>query len=152
MLADRNDHDRDYDDSDDSDDTNRQRHRDAAKSKRRSSYSGSESSWTDTGDLGEQLDEHDPVRLQLGSDIEDELLANVHRRHPKKHGNQKRVRIQDSNSHHRPSRSRSALINKEAIEVPNFDPPGPSRVERLLGTIMAGRTGSIHGLTGKALM
>lgn len=151
MLASRNDHDRDYDD-DDSDDTNHQNHRDTAKVKHRSSYSGSESSWTDTGDIGEQLaDEHDPVRLQLGSDIEDELLANVHRRHPKQ-GNQKRVRIQDSNSHHRSSRSRSALINKEAIEVPNFNPPGPSRAERILGTIMAGRTGSIHGLTGKALM
>ncbi|RGP61993.1 sugar transport stp1 [Fusarium longipes] len=151
LLASRNDHDRDSD-SDDSDDTNPQRHHDAAKSKRRSSYSGSESSWTDTGDIGEQLaDEHDPVRLQLGSDIEDELLANVHRRQPK-HGNQKRVRIQDSNSRHRSSRSRSALINKEAIEVPNFNPPGPSRIERILGTIMAGRSGSIHGLTGKALI
>ncbi|KAF5262098.1 hypothetical protein FOXYS1_7185 [Fusarium oxysporum] len=148
LLASRNDHDRDYDD--DSDD-NRQHRSDVAKSHRRSSYSGSESSWTDTGDIGEQLaDEHDPVRLQLSSDVEDELLANVHRRHPKP-GNQKRVRIQDSH-HHRHSQSRSALINKEAIEVPNFNPPGPSRAERVLGAIMAGRTGSIHGLTGKALI
>jgi hypothetical protein len=148
LLASRNDHDRAYDD--DSDD-NGQHRPDVAKSHRRSSYSGSESSWTDTGDIGEQLaDEHDPVRLQLSSDVEDELLANVHRRHPK-HGNQKRVRIQDSH-HHRHSQSRSALINKEAIEVPNFNPPGPSRAERVLGAIMAGRTGSIHGLTGKALM
>ncbi|KAH7224903.1 hypothetical protein BKA60DRAFT_450392, partial [Fusarium oxysporum] len=132
-------------------DDNRQHRSDVAKSHRRSSYSGSESSWTDTGDIGEQLaDEHDPVRLQLSSDVEDELLANVHRRHPK-HGNQKRVRIQDSH-HHRHSQSRSALINKEAIEVPNFNPPGPSRAERVLGAIMAGRTGSIHGLTGKALI
>jgi hypothetical protein len=148
LLASRNDHDRDSDD--DSDDS-QHRHPNGAKPHRRSSYSGSESSWTDTGDIGEQLaDEHDPVRLQLSSDVEDELLANVHRRHAK-HGNQqKRVRIQDS-SHHRHARSRS-LINKEAIEVPNFNPPGPSRAERLIGTIMAGRAGSIHGLTGKALM
>ncbi|KAM0249131.1 hypothetical protein ACHAP5_003071 [Fusarium lateritium] len=148
LLASRNDHDRD---SDDDSDESQHRHPNGAKPHRRSSYSGSESSWTDTGDIGEQLaDEHDPVRLQLSSDVEDELLANVHRRHAK-HGNQqKRVRIQDS-SHRRHARSRS-LINKEAIEVPNFNPPGPSRAERLIGTIMAGRAGSIHGLTGKALI
>ncbi|KAF5021434.1 hypothetical protein F66182_6528 [Fusarium sp. NRRL 66182] len=146
LLASRNDHDRDYDDDDSYSDDNRP---DAAKPHRRSSYSDSESSWTDTGDIGERLaDDNDPVRLHLSSDVEDELLANVRR---PKHGNrQKRVRIQDASHHH--SRARSALIDKEAIEVPNFNPPGPSRAERVLGAIMAGRAGSIHGLTGKALI
>ncbi|RMJ14938.1 hypothetical protein CDV36_005377 [Fusarium kuroshium] len=135
------DHDRDYD----------YQHPDAARSQRRRSYSGSgsESSWTDTGDIGEQLADNDPVRLQLSTEIEDELLAGVQRRH--KNHNQKRVRIQDSHHRHH-SRSHSALIDKEAIEVPDFNPRGPTRGERIIGTIMSGRTGSIHGLTGKPLL
>ncbi|UZP41969.1 hypothetical protein NXS19_009785 [Fusarium pseudograminearum] len=117
LLASRSDHDRDYDD-DDSDDTNPDRHHDVAKSKRRSSYSGSESSWTDTGDIGEQLaDEHDPPTSTVGNP--------------------------------------STAIKREfefRIQILITVLPGPSRVERILGTIMAGRTGSIHGLTGKALI
>lgn len=136
------DHDRDYD----------YQHPDAAGSQRRRSYSGSgsESSWTDTGDIGEQLADNDPVRLQLSTEIEDELLAGVQRRHNKNH-NQKRVRIQDSHHRHH-SRSRSALIDKEAIEVPDFNPRPPTRGERIIGAIMSGRSGSIHGLTGKPLL
>ncbi|EGR48782.1 uncharacterized protein TRIREDRAFT_107445, partial [Trichoderma reesei QM6a] len=42
------------------------------------------SSWTDTGDIGDQYaDDNDPVRIQLPADIEDELLASVHRRQSK---------------------------------------------------------------------
>jgi len=38
--------------------------------------SGSESSWTDTGDIGEQpADEHDPVRLQLPDELAADLEA-----------------------------------------------------------------------------
>ncbi|PTB66460.1 hypothetical protein BBK36DRAFT_1102468, partial [Trichoderma citrinoviride] len=44
------------------------------------------SSWTDTGDIGDQYgDDTDPVRIQLPADIEDELLASVQRRQSKPH-------------------------------------------------------------------
>ncbi|KAF9878520.1 hypothetical protein CkaCkLH20_04012 [Colletotrichum karsti] len=117
--------------------------------------SGSESSWTDTGDIAEQLaDEEDPLRIQLASDIDDELLAGVHKRHPSHHKNQKpkRVRIQlDDHARHDSSPSRRGEIDKEAIEVPDIAQPRPTRAERVIGLIMSGGH-SIHGLTGKALI
>ncbi|KAF7559209.1 hypothetical protein G7046_g4930 [Stylonectria norvegica] len=113
-----------------------------------SSSSGSESSWTDTGDIGEQLADDDPLRLQLSSEVEEELLAGVQRRHAK----HKKVRIQASSPRrHQRNRSRPIVIDKEAIEVPDFTPLRPSRAERYIGTIMSGGQ-SIHGLTGKALL
>ncbi|KAI5467010.1 hypothetical protein BGZ63DRAFT_398625 [Mariannaea sp. PMI_226] len=118
--------------------------------RRHPSDSGSESSWTDTGDIGDQLDDNDPVRLQISHDIEEELLAGVQRRH---NPNKKRVRIQDDPRRRRQSHSRSPItIDKEAIEIPHVSPRRPSRGERCIGAIMAGHTGSIHGLTGKALL
>ncbi|KAI8305145.1 MFS glucose transporter mfs1 [Colletotrichum sp. SAR11_240] len=113
-----------------------------------------ESSWTDTGDIAEQLDhEEDPLRLQLGSDIEDELLAGVHKRHPShKQTKPKRVRIQlDSPNRHDRSPTRRGVVNKEAIQVPDIAQPRPTRAERVIGLIMSGGQ-SIHGLTGKALI
>ncbi|KAF4584350.1 sugar porter (SP) family MFS transporter [Ophiocordyceps camponoti-floridani] len=111
----------------------------------RLSESESESSWTDTGDIGDQLaDDNDPVRLQLPDDIEDELLARVQKRH------QKRVRIRH------PSPRRSPLlpcvVDKEAIDIPDVICPRPSFAERCIAAAMSGRSGSIHGLTGKALL
>ncbi|KAM0481393.1 hypothetical protein ACHAPX_003499 [Trichoderma viride] len=117
------------------------------------------SSWTDTGDIGDQFgDEHDPVRIQLPQDIENELLAGVQRRqlnNPlyslKSPG--KKVRIHDPSPHRRNhSFSPSPGIDKEAIEPPNARPRPPNRAERCIGAIMAGSSGSIHGLTGKALL
>jgi hypothetical protein len=125
--------------------------RHSSSSSSKNSLSGSES-WTDTGDIGEQHDtDADPLRLQLPRDIEDELLANTSRRslkHPKK------VRIQDPSPQrrHRGSYSPSGLIDKEAIEIPFVPPRKPSRVDRCVGFIMSGRSGFIHGLTGKPLL
>lgn len=115
---------------------------------RRDSYSSEGSSWTDTGDIGEQKGEDDdPVRLQLSNDIEDELLAGVQHRSRRSH---KKVRIQDPS----PGRSRSpkVVIDKEAIEIPHCVRPPPTRSDRCLGFIMAGRTGAATGLTGRALL
>lgn len=108
------------------------------------SLSSTESSWTDTGDIGEQHADDDPLRLQLDNDVEEQLLAGVrrHTKHPKK------VRIHDPTPH----RSRSDTIDKEAIQIPSAERRPPSRAERCLGTVMSGRNGSIHGLTGKALL
>ncbi|KFA49623.1 hypothetical protein S40293_06627 [Stachybotrys chartarum IBT 40293] len=119
---------------------------------RRLSSSDSESSWIDSGDIGEQLadDADDPLRIQLSHELEEELLARVPRR-PKKQ--QKKVRIYDPSPKRRSrSRSTSGLIEKEAIEIPTPRTKPPSRAERCIGTVMSGRSGSIHGLTGKALV
>lgn len=117
-------------------------------SARRSSF-GSESSWTDTGDIGEQLDEDDPVRLQLPDTVEDELLAGVSGRQRR----QKKVRIYEpSPKRYDRSSSRPRTIDKEAIQIPNVRPPRPSVGQRFVGFIMAGPSGAIHGLTGKALL
>ncbi|KND94385.1 High-affinity glucose transporter [Tolypocladium ophioglossoides CBS 100239] len=113
--------------------------------------SGSESSWTDTGDIGERHgDENDPVRLQLPDELEEELLAGVQKRQPRHH---KKVRIHDPSPHrYERAQPRSRVIDKEAIEVPHVTPRRPSRAERCIGAIMSGRSGNIHGLTGKALL
>lgn len=109
----------------------------------------SESSWTDTGDIGDQLDDHDPVRLQLPDDVEEELLAGVNgqQRRPKK------VRLREPLPQHRdPSLSRTGTLDKTAIQIPAVRPRPPSRAQRFVGGIMAGSSGAVHGLTGQALM
>jgi hypothetical protein len=123
----------------------------AASNHRRLS-SGSESSWTDTGDIGDQLgDEHDPVRLQLPEELEQELLAGVQKRQPKQQ--HKKVRIRDpSPGRYDRSQSLPRIIDKEAIEIPEPRIRPPPRAERCIGAIMSGQSGSIHGLTGKALL
>ena len=115
------------------------------------SDSGSDSSWTDTGDIGERkADDDDPVRLQLSNDVEEELLAHVQNRHRK---SQKKVRIQGSSpGPYDRSPTGRAAIDKEAIEVPRFVPPAPARSARCIGFIMSGRSGAAKGLTGKALL
>ncbi|KZL69728.1 hexose transporter [Colletotrichum tofieldiae] len=116
---------------------------------------GSESdSWTDTGDIVEQLaDEEDPLRIQLASDVDDELLAGVHKRHPShtKPSKKKRVRIQLSPDRRGSSPSRRGAVDKEAIEVPDIPQPRPTRAQRVIGLVMSGGS-SVHGLTGRALI
>lgn len=111
-------------------------------------------SWTDTGDIAEQLGEEDPLRKRLGDRLDDEILAGALRRdHARKQT--KRVRYQRDLPHHhgrdRPS-TRSGVLAKEAISIPDAAPHRPSRVERWLASIMSGGASSIHGLTGKPLM
>ncbi|RNJ57131.1 hypothetical protein D7B24_006407 [Verticillium nonalfalfae] len=113
--------------------------------------SGSESSWTDTGDIAEQLGDEDPLRFQLDHDADDELLAGLARRHTKSHNPQKRVRIQPPAGHAHRSPSRPGPVDKEAIEVPRIQKPRPTLTLRALGFIMTGGR-SVHGLTGKALV
>ena len=111
--------------------------------------SGSESSWTDTGDIGVQKgDDDDPVRLQLSDDIEEELLAGVQQRSRNSH---KRVRIQSASPGPH-GHSPRAVIDKEAIEVPRVIPPTPPVGARCIGFIMSGRSGAAKGLTGKPLL
>lgn len=107
-------------------------------------------SWTDTGDIAEQLAAEDPLRLHLAdTSLNDELLAGVADQKRSRH---KRVQFRRSVSEHSQQRSRlqSGVISKEAIEIPDIGPRRPSRGARLLAAIMPG-TG-IHGLTGKPLL
>ncbi|KAG5918975.1 hypothetical protein E4U42_006685 [Claviceps africana] len=114
--------------------------------------SGSESSWTDTGDIGDQpADDNDPVRPKLPDELDQELLAGLHKCPSKQ---PKKVRIEVP-SPQRSCRSQSpprVLIDKEAIEIPSINRRRPSRAERCIGAVMSGQSGSIHGLTGKALI
>jgi hypothetical protein len=118
---------------------------------RRSDDSADSDSWTDTGDLAEQLaDEEDPLRKTLAdTSLNDDLIAGVLKRHPK---HNKRVQFRHSVDEHSVSRSISnlGLIDKEAIQIPNVPPRHISRGERIIAAIMPG-TG-LHGFTGKALM
>ena len=117
-------------------------------SARRSSF-GSESSWTDTGDIGDQLDDHDPVRLRLPDDVEDEILSGVSGRQRR----QKKVRIYEPSSRRRDrSTSHTGLVDKGAIRIPTVRPRRPTIVHRWLGSIMSGSSGSATGLTGQALV
>lgn len=111
---------------------------------RRRSTDSSESSWTDTGDIAEQLGDEDPLRYTLSHETDDELLAGLNRRHPK----QKRVRIQPPPGH---DDHAHGGIDKEAIEVPRITPKRQSLTLRVIGFIMTGGR-SLHGLTGKALI
>ncbi|KAI1187856.1 sugar transporter STL1 [Nemania serpens] len=118
---------------------------------RRSDDSAGSDSWTDTGDLAEQLaDEEDPLRKSLAdTSLHDDLLSGVLRRHPKHH---RRVQFKRSVDEHRLSRSASGsvLLNKEAIQIPDVPPRHISRGERCVAAIMPG-TG-VNGFTGKALI
>ncbi|KAG5987127.1 hypothetical protein E4U52_007884 [Claviceps spartinae] len=112
--------------------------------------SGSEPSWTDTGDIGDQpADDNDPVRLQLPDELEKELLPGVQKRSSKHH---KKVRIDDDLPHYHSQSIPPVLVDKEAIKIPHIQPRRPSRTERCIGAVMSGQSGSIHGLTGKALI
>ncbi|KAI0972907.1 sugar transporter-domain-containing protein [Xylaria arbuscula] len=108
-------------------------------------------SWTDTGDLAEQLaDEEDPLRKSLvDTSLHDDLISGVLKRHPKHH---KRVQFKRSVDEHsyEHSRSNSGLVDKEAIQIPDIPPRHISRGERCIAAIMPG-TG-VHGFTGKALV
>ena len=117
------------------------------------------SSWIDTGDIGEQLDDEDPLRQRLSDTLDDDILAGALKRHPKRHkhhSSRKRVHYEDGGrSSSRSSRSTSrhaGIINKEAIHIPNAAHRHVTRAERIIATIMTGSRSSIHGLTGKPLL
>ncbi|KAH8159457.1 hypothetical protein CIB48_g8795 [Xylaria polymorpha] len=117
---------------------------------RRSDDSADSDSWTDTGDLAEQLaDEEDPLRKSLAdTSLKDDLISGAFKRHPKHNRRVQFKRSVDEHSYH--SRSNSCLVDKEAIQIPDVPPRRISRGERCIAAIMPG-TG-IHGFTGKALI
>ncbi|KAK4142990.1 uncharacterized protein C8A04DRAFT_37863 [Dichotomopilus funicola] len=110
------------------------------------------SSWTDTGDIAEQLADEDPLRQRVNDDG-DSSLAGAFKKNSNKKNKKVRYREPVSSSGSSRSTSRHAgVIDKEAIQVPTIGNRRASRAERLLATIMTGGSGSIHGLTGKPLL
>lgn len=120
-------------------------------------YSESEeddSSWTDTGDIAEQLADDDPLRERAAQALGDDALAGSLKK-KRSHGrSSKRVRYSEplSSGSSRSASQHIDAIDKEAIQVPNIGNRKASRAERLLAAIMTGGSGSIHGLTGKPLL
>ncbi|KAI1343997.1 sugar transporter-domain-containing protein [Xylariaceae sp. FL0016] len=107
-------------------------------------------SWTDTGDLAEQLaDEEDPLRKSLAdTSVADDLLSGSLRRHPK----HKRVQFKRSVDEHSPVRSvyHGGGVDKEAIPIPDIPNRRRTRAERCIAATMPGA--GPQGFTGKALI
>ncbi|RYP06807.1 hypothetical protein DL764_002919 [Monosporascus ibericus] len=103
----------------------------------------SDFSWSDTGDIAEQLaDEEDPLRIKL-ADIaagdEDGLLAGIHKRHPSRL-KPKHVQFKSSVSDHGERRpgAHAGVVSKESIEIPDVAPRPNSRARRFIAAIMPG--------------
>ncbi|KAL1841035.1 hypothetical protein VTJ49DRAFT_7466 [Mycothermus thermophilus] len=120
------------------------------------------SSWTDTGDISEQLAAEDPLRERVSKALGgDDPLADAiggsssnSRKHTGRQSKRVRHRSSSSSSSDRSrsssSRRRHPGIVKEAIRIPDTVPHRrPSCAERLLAAIMMGGRSPIHGLTGK---
>ncbi|KAL1885999.1 Ribulose bisphosphate carboxylase large chain, partial [Ceratocystis pirilliformis] len=108
----------------------------------------SSESWTDTGDIAEQLDDEDPLRDCIADDPHDEILHGVKR--PLK---KKRRRNHTNTRSWSPTHDniRRESIDKESIVVPSFiGHRTPGSLERLFVSIMG--SNPIHGLTGKPLI
>lgn len=118
-------------------------------------------SWVSTGDIGEQIDAEDPLRARLNDTLDESALAGL-KHLPRNHAHssnsastrreKKHVRIHEDPDHHRRSHRHSSgqagVVNKEAIEIPEPISRRPSRVARLISSIMPGS----KGFTGKPLM
>lgn len=110
------------------------------------SSTGSESSWSDTGDLAEQLaDAEDPLQIKLRESLDDQIFRGSSRR--SKH---KKLRYH-SDVEHREEKGHPGIV-KEDIEIPEPPLRQISRVEHLLAAIMSGGERQMRGLTGKSLV
>ena len=112
-----------------------------------SDFSDSDLSWTDGGDIAEQLpDADDPLRIRLADTSigdDDGLLAGIHKRHPgRPKSKSKRVHFKTSFSDHggSPGQHRflrhAGVVNKEAIQIPDVAPRPSSGASRFLTAIM----------------
>jgi hypothetical protein len=119
---------------------------------RRSSLSRSDSadsdfgSWSDTGDLAEQLADEDPLQIKLRASLEEEVFGTVRRG-----SRPKRVRYLDRFETGGQKEHHPGLV-KEEIEIPNPAPRYIGRAEHILAAIMTGGERQMHGLTGKPLV
>ena len=113
----------------------------------RSSSPGSEfDSWSDTGDLAEQLGEEDPLSIRLQETLDSQGLGRPSRRGSRP----KRVHYQED--YETEPKSYHPGLVKEDIEIPEPGPRYISRAEHILAAIMSGGERQMHGLTGKPLV
>ncbi|KAI9651159.1 Ribulose bisphosphate carboxylase large chain [Ciborinia camelliae] len=113
----------------------------------RSSSPGSEFSWSDTGDLAEQLaDEEDPLQIRLRASLDEEVFGGSSKRQKRK-----RVRYNDDTNGKQEKHYNPGLV-KEDIEIPDPGPRRISRTEHILAAVMAGGERQMHGLTGRPLV
>jgi hypothetical protein len=112
----------------------------------RSSSPSSEFSWSDTGDLAEQLaDAEDPLRIQLPAYLGDQVFGGSSRRPTRR-----KIRYNASEAVER--KEYHPGLAKEEIEIPNPAPRYITRGEHILAAIMSGGERQMHGLTGKPLV
>lgn len=115
----------------------------------RSSSPTSEFSWSDTGDLAEQLaDAEDPLHIELRASLDEEVFGGSSRR-TKRHN--KKVRYQDVSEAAGRKEYHPGLV-KEEIEIPTPAPRYITRAEHIIAAAMSGGERQMHGLTGKPLV
>lgn len=105
------------------------------------------SSWSDTGDLGDQFaDEEDPLSLRLQETLEEGSLGRSSaRRHKKVHYRKGHEVFGEELKDH-------AGFAREDIEIPNPRPRSITRFEHILAAIMSGGERQLNGLTGRPLV
>ncbi|KAH8820468.1 MFS sugar transporter-like protein [Xylogone sp. PMI_703] len=114
-----------------------------------SSSPGSEFSWSDTGDLAEQLaDEEEPLNRKLRETFEDEVFGDS----PKRRARQKRVHYPSDLDDFEEKEDQAGFVSKGDIEIPNPQPRQITRAEHIIAAIMNGGERQMHGLTGRALV
>ncbi len=114
----------------------------------RSSSPSSEFSWSDTGDLAEQLaDAEDPLRIKLRASLDEEVFGETSRQPTRHH---KKVRYHDSENSE-PKEYHPGLV-KEEIEIPTPAPRYITRAEHIIAAAMSGGERQMHGLTGRPLV
>ncbi|KAG9232499.1 hypothetical protein BJ875DRAFT_497412 [Amylocarpus encephaloides] len=122
------------------------------KQDRRSSLSrsseDSDFSWSDTGDLAEQLADEDPLQGRLRASLDEQVFGASSRR-PARH---KKVHYEGDLDDGQPEKHHQSGLVKEEIEIPA---PGPRRIstaEHWIAAVMSGGERQMHGLTGKPLV
>ena len=120
---------------------------------RRSSLSrslspSSEFSWSDTGDLAEQLaDAEESLQIKLRASLDEQLFGSASRRPSRP----KRVRYQEDLEDRDGKEDQPGLV-KEEIEIPSPAPRYITRAEHIIAAIMSGGERQMHGLTGRPLV
>ncbi|KAF4632288.1 hypothetical protein G7Y89_g5834 [Cudoniella acicularis] len=119
---------------------------------RRSSLSRSSSdsdfSWSDTGDLAEQLaDAEDPLQIRLRASLDEQVFGGASRRTTR----HRKVHYPDDLDNNEEKERQPGLV-KEDIHIPSPAPRNISRAEHFLSAIMSGGERQMNGLTGKPLV